>query len=175
MHYSKQIEQQIATFERVKHEYPALAKAWKPIELPAAPIRSGYDRITVGPESKRHFLWVTRQDRLHGKIHLWWRVHHYLVISKSMWNESQRTTKGDKDAELSLTASKNLAAEPSIVASKTSSATLLSTSSPNSDAHQQSVLVMKLPISRKISLQWFRIYGNNLWGIWSMDCPKQGP
>ncbi len=36
--HSQQIEQQIATFEQVKHEYPHLAKAGSPIEFPAAAI-----------------------------------------------------------------------------------------------------------------------------------------
>ena len=106
MHIPKQIEQQIATFERVKHEYPHLAKAGSPIEFPAAPIL-GRDttelRLALRDPEKANVILLG--DPGSGKTAFMQGFTyddesiHYLVISVNV-ERIIEDNKGDKDAEL---------------------------------------------------------------------------
>lgn len=118
MHIPKQIEQQIATFERVKHEYPHLAKAGSPIEFPAAPIL-GRDttelRLALRDPEKANVILLG--DPGSGKTAFMQGFTyddesiHYLVISVNV-ERIIEDNKGDKDAELA-NGLQNLVAEVS--------------------------------------------------------------
>ena len=118
MHIPKQIEQQIATFERVKHDYPHLAKAGSPIEFPAAPIL-GRDttelRLALRDPEKANVILLG--DPGSGKTAFMQGFTyddesiHYLVISVNV-ERIIEDNKGDKDAELA-NGLQNLVAEVS--------------------------------------------------------------
>ncbi len=96
--HSKTIEQQIAAFERVKHEYPHLTKAGSPMSFRRLSIL-GRDRQNYGwpqgPEKQTSFFWVTGSGKTaFVRVNLWWRVHPGYFIN--VWNESSRTTKGQR-------------------------------------------------------------------------------